>query len=262
MKVALLTREYPPEVYGGAGVHVEYLARELARLEDVSVHAWGARPRRRGRPPAWDALAGDAPHLAALRAMSIDLSMTAGVEGAEVVHSPHLVRAPRRPPGEAHLRHPARGDRALARAAAAVEGRAARRRLRAVELVREGRARGRRRGDRGLGGDARATSSPAYPAIDPERVQVIYNGIDAERVHARPGHRRARELRRRPRPAVGRVRRADHAPEGRAVPASTRRCSSTRAAQLVLCAGAPDTPEIAAEVERRRRAAAGRARRT
>ena len=41
MKVALLTREYPPEVYGGAGVHVEYLARELAKLEDVTVHAWG-----------------------------------------------------------------------------------------------------------------------------------------------------------------------------------------------------------------------------
>ena len=48
--------------------------------------------------------------------------------------------------------------------------------------------------------------------------------------------------------AVGRVRRADHAPEGRAVPASTRRCEFDPAAQLVLCAGAPDTPEIAAEV--------------
>ena len=41
MNVALLTREYPPDVYGGAGVHVEYLARELARIEDVTVHAWG-----------------------------------------------------------------------------------------------------------------------------------------------------------------------------------------------------------------------------
>ena len=41
MKVALLTREYPPEVYGGAGVHVEYLARELRAFEDVTVHAWG-----------------------------------------------------------------------------------------------------------------------------------------------------------------------------------------------------------------------------
>ena len=41
LRVALLTREYPPEVYGGAGVHVEYLARELGALEDVTVHAWG-----------------------------------------------------------------------------------------------------------------------------------------------------------------------------------------------------------------------------
>ena len=41
MRVALLTREFPPDVYGGAGVHVEYLARELARLEELTVHAWG-----------------------------------------------------------------------------------------------------------------------------------------------------------------------------------------------------------------------------
>ena len=64
-RVALLAREYPPEVYGGAGVHVEYLARELARLVEVTVHAWGAaRPAaspggRRSPPTApWAALAG------------------------------------------------------------------------------------------------------------------------------------------------------------------------------------------------------------
>ena len=87
MKVALLTREFPPDVYGGAGVHVEYLAREL--------RGWRSSPCMRGAPTAtashghaaWDALAGDAPHLSALRAMSIDLSMAAGVEGAELVHS-------------------------------------------------------------------------------------------------------------------------------------------------------------------------------
>jgi alpha-maltose-1-phosphate synthase len=87
MKVALLTREFPPEVYGGAGVHVEYLARELARLEDVTVHAWGDDREGATGHKAWDALAGDAPHLAALRAMSIDLSMAAAVEEAEAVHS-------------------------------------------------------------------------------------------------------------------------------------------------------------------------------
>src|SRR6202162_4914224 len=53
VKVALLTREFPPEVYGGAGVHVEYLSRELARLADVTVHCWGAdRGELDGLPPA------------------------------------------------------------------------------------------------------------------------------------------------------------------------------------------------------------------
>ena len=42
MQVSLLTREYPPEVYGGAGVHVEYLARELRELVDLTVHCFGA----------------------------------------------------------------------------------------------------------------------------------------------------------------------------------------------------------------------------
>ena len=46
--MALLTREYPPEVYGGAGVHVTYLARELASLVDVTVHCQGA-----DRPAPW-----------------------------------------------------------------------------------------------------------------------------------------------------------------------------------------------------------------
>ena len=87
MRVALLTREFPPDVYGGAGVHVEYLARELARLEELTVHAWGADRDGVVGHAAWDALAGDAPQLSALRAMSIDLSMTAGAEGAELVHS-------------------------------------------------------------------------------------------------------------------------------------------------------------------------------
>ncbi len=41
MTVGLLTREYPPDVYGGAGVHVEYLARELRRRLDLQVHCWG-----------------------------------------------------------------------------------------------------------------------------------------------------------------------------------------------------------------------------
>ena len=59
MRVGLLTREYPPEVYGGAGVHVEYLARELRAFEDVRVHCWGAPRPDASAYRAWDELAGD-----------------------------------------------------------------------------------------------------------------------------------------------------------------------------------------------------------
>src|SRR5438105_10197160 len=63
LRVALLTREYPPEVYGGAGVHVEYLARELAQLVDLTVHCFGAdRPSPHGprvvAHSPWEQLAG------------------------------------------------------------------------------------------------------------------------------------------------------------------------------------------------------------
>ena len=266
-RVALLTREYPPEVYGGAGVHVEYLARELARLVEVTVHAWGADrpPRGPGEPPVvsyrpWDALAGSEPYAAALQALSIDLAMAAGVEGANLVHSHtwyanlagHL----------AQLVHgdPARRDRAQPRADAAVEGRAARRRLRALELLRADRARGRRRDHRRLGRDARATSCACYPAIDPGRVSVIHNGIDTDEYRPDPGTACSSATgstpsgRRSCSSAGSRARRASRT-------CSTRPRSSTRAPSSCSCAGAPDTPELAAETAARRRAAARRPRR-
>src|SRR5258706_6806 len=88
-KIALLTREYPPEVYGGAGTHVEYLVRELRRLAEVSVHCWGAprdEPGVTSHQP-WADLAEPKPESAALQAMSINLAMSAGTKGAELVHS-------------------------------------------------------------------------------------------------------------------------------------------------------------------------------
>ena len=84
LRVALLTREYPPEVYGGAGVHVTYLARELAGLVDLTVHCQGGdRPGAVAHQP-WDLLAGANQALATI---STDLSMTAAVGGADLVHS-------------------------------------------------------------------------------------------------------------------------------------------------------------------------------
>ncbi|MGA2471989.1 MAG: glycogen synthase [Acidimicrobiales bacterium] len=92
MKVALLSREYPPDIYGGAGVHVERLAAHLAHLIDLEVHCFG---NDRLAPPEykvvahqpWDQLQGEDRRLTVLRTMSTDLAMTAGLRGVDVVHS-------------------------------------------------------------------------------------------------------------------------------------------------------------------------------
>jgi starch synthase len=253
VKVALLTREYPPEVYGGAGVHLEYLARELAQLEDVSVHRWGPThpDDREGviNYQAWDALAGDAPHLAALRAMSIDLAMTAGVDGAEVVHShtwyaqlaghlakltygiPHVTTVHSLEPLRPWKAEQLGGGYALSSwcEKVALEG------ADAVIAVSKG---------------SRADILACYPAVDPERVQVIYNGIDAEEYTPDPGtdvlERYGVDPERPSVVFVGRITRQKGVPY-----LLDAALQFDDAAQLVLCAGAPDTPEIAAEVEQR-----------
>jgi len=248
MRVALLTREWPPEVYGGAGVHVEYLGRELAKLVDLTVHAFGA-PRddpsvRAYRP--WDALAGDAPHLAALQAVSVDLEMAAGLEGAEVAHShtwyaqfgghlgklihgiPHVATVHSLEPMRPWKAEQLGGGYALSSFCerTALEG------ADAVIAVSKG---------------SRADILEAYPAIDPDRVEVIYNGIDTQEYRPDPGTDVLERLGVDPaRPSVvfvGRITRQ------KGVPHLLRAALEfDPAAQLVLCAGAPDTPEIAAEV--------------
>jgi starch synthase len=247
MRVALLTREYPPEVYGGAGVHLEYLARELAAFDDVTVHAWGGDGAIVHHP--WDALAGDAPYMAALRAMSVDLSMAAGVGDAELVHSHtwyanlagHLARLVYEVPHVAtvHSLEPLRpwkaeqlgGGYALSSWCEKVALEAAD----AIIAVSEGMRR-----------DVLA----CYPAIDPDVVRVIYNGIDASEYQPD----RATDVLERygvdpARPSVvfvGRITRQKGVPY-----LLDAALEFDPAAQLVLCAGAPDTPEIAADVSAR-----------
>ena len=248
MRVALLTREYPPEVYGGAGVHVEYLARELVSRVDLTVHCWGADrpdPAVHAHRP-WDALAGAEPHLAALQAMSVDLVMAADVEGAEVAHSHtwyaqfggHLAKLTYGIPHVAtvHSLEPLRpwkaeqlgGGYALSSFCerVALEG------ADAVIAVSHGSKR-----------DILA----CYPAIDEERVHVVYNGIDTVRYAPDPRTDVLERLGVDPgRPSVvfvGRITRQ------KGVPLLVRAAAHfDPSAQLVLCAGAPDTPEIGAEV--------------
>jgi starch synthase len=251
MRVAVLTREYPPDVYGGAGVHVEYLARELARTQDLTVHKWGdgnSAPNVVAHR-AWDALDGSAPHLAALRAMSIDLTMAAASEGAEIVHSHtwyanlggHLAKLVHGIPHVAtvHSLEPLRpwkaeqlgGGYALSSFCERVALEAAN----AVIAVSHGMRR-----------DVLA----CYPAIDPDRVEVIYNGIDAEEYRPDPAtdvlERHGVDPSRPSVVFVGRITRQKGVPH---LLEAAR--SFAPEAQLVLCAGAPDTPELGAEVERR-----------
>jgi starch synthase len=97
MRIAILTNEYPPNIYGGAGVHVEYLTRELIRVEDghhsVEVISFGEQSVReknltvRGVQPAFNLPAQDPRHEKFLDTMLRDLSMAGMLdEGVDVVH--------------------------------------------------------------------------------------------------------------------------------------------------------------------------------
>ena len=243
VKVALLTREYPPDVYGGAGVHVAYLARELASRVELTVHCEGGdRPGAIAHQP-WDQLAGANQ---ALRTMSVDLTMTATVSGADLVHShtwyanlgghlaallygvPHVMTVHSLEPLRPWKAEQLGGGYALSSwcEKVAVESAAA------VIAVSDG---------------MRADVLAAYPAVAPERVHVIRNGIDSAEYAPDPGTAVLDRYGVDPaRPAVifvGRITRQ------KGVPVLLRAAASLAAeAQLVLCAGQPDTPELAAEV--------------
>jgi len=243
LRVALLTREYPPEVYGGAGVHVTYLARELAPLVDLTVHCQGAdRPDAVAHQP-WDLLA---QANQALQVISTDLSMTAATGTAQLVHShtwyanlgghlaallygiPHVMTMhslePLRPWKAEQLGGGYRLSSWCERVSAASAA--------AVVAVSDG---------------MRADIMAAYPEIPAERIRVIRNGIDTTEYHADPGtdvlERHGVDTSRPYVIFVGRITRQ------KGVPVLLRAASAlVPEAQLVLCAGQPDTPELAAEV--------------
>jgi len=243
VKVSLLTREYPPDVYGGAGVHVEYLARALSAsgLVDLTVHCEGAdRPGAVAHRP-WDALSDSV-----LRVFSEDLSMAEAAADAAVVHShtwyanlaghlaslryaiPHVVTVHSLEPLRPWKAEQLGGGYALSSWAerVAVESAAA------VVAVSDG-----------MRGDVLT----AYPEIAADRVRVIRNGIDTVEyapdpdtsVLAKHGIDPARPYV----IFVGRITRQ------KGVPVLLRAAASLDpSAQLVLCAGAADTPALAEEV--------------
>jgi starch synthase len=245
----VLTREYPPEVYGGAGTHVEYLVRELRRVADVSVHCWGgprSEPNVFNHQP-WDAVAEPKPESAALQAMSINLAMAAGVKGAQVVHSHtwyanlggHLAKLTWSIPHvlTVHSLEPLRPWKAEQLGGGyALSLFCERTAIEAVDAVIA------------VSGAVRQDVIDCYPQVDSKRIHVIHNGIDPEIYRPDPSPETLARLGIDPdRPYAffnGRITRQ----KGLPLLLSAALDLDPRY-QLVIAASSPDTAEIGAEVD-------------
>jgi len=243
IRVGMLTREYPPDIYGGAGVHVGHLVPELGAHCHVDVHCFGT-PRADAR--AHGVAAELAGANAALQTLSVDLAMAGALGDVDLVHShtwyanmaghlartlygvPHVVTAhslePRRPWKAEQLGGGYRVSSWVERTAYEHAD--------AVIAVSDG---------------MRADVLDCYPALQPERVHVVRNGIDTGTYRPVRETDAVRALGADPaRPIVAFVGRITRQKGGGHLLAAARHID--RGAQLLLCAGAPDTPEIDAEV--------------
>ena len=264
MRVGLMTREYPPYVYGGAGVHVEYLSRELAKTIEVEVHAWGNPPESPIKPDIcdpdetlhldihfenpWPLISNgtQAKFKGALEALSLNLLQNLNLNKLDIIHThtwyvamagflakklygiPFVLTT--------HSLEPLRAWKAeqlgSGYALSSWMERTAILDADAIIAVSNG---------------TRADILKAYPDVSPERIHVIYNGIDLLQYQYNPRQDALLKYGVDPMKPyvlfVGRITRQKgvthlveaipHLPPG---------------TQVVLCAGAPDTPEIAAEM--------------
>jgi alpha-maltose-1-phosphate synthase len=244
MRIGLITREWPPEAYGGAGVHVEYLTRELRKLIDVDVQCWGA-PRQDATAHQVPATLADAN--ASLQTMGISLAQVAALSDVALLHShtwyanfaghaggiyldvPHVISAhslePRRPWKAEQLGGGYRLSSWIERTA--YEG--------ADRII-------------AVSHGMRADVLDCYPEVDPDKVEVVHNGIDTELYQPDASTDLIESVGIDPsRPYVlfvGRITRQKGI-------AHLLRAAERMEADipLVLIASSPDTPELGAEVE-------------
>jgi len=248
-----MTREYPPNVYGGAGVHVEYLSRELARLIEVEVHCWGQQNSDQGKlhvrgDQPWPLIAErtEEKFRTALETFSLNLLQMTTLSAIDIVHTHtwyvsmagFLAKKLYKIPFvlTTHSLEPLRAWKSeqlgSGYAMSSWMERTAILDADAVIAVSQG---------------TRKDILRAYPDIDPSRIHVIYNGIDLDEYRQVPANdaleRYGVDTRRPYVLFVGRITRqkgVTHLVDAIAyLPPDT---------QVVLCAGAPDTPEIAAEM--------------
>jgi starch synthase len=263
MRVGLMTREYPPYVYGGAGVHVEYLSREMAKSIEVDVYAWGETPDSDSlkdsqlphnpnlhvhfeQPWALISHGTQAKFKGALEALSLNLLQNLHLEEIDVIHThtwyvamagfwakklygiPFVLTT--------HSLEPLRAWKAEQLGTGYVLSswmeRTAIMDADAIVAVSNG---------------TKADIVKAYPDVDASRIHVIYNGIDLGQYQYTPEMTALEKYGVDPKKPyvlfVGRITRqkgVTHLVEAiQYLPPGT---------QVVLCAGAPDTPEIAAEM--------------
>ncbi|MBV7363606.1 glycogen synthase [Actinomycetaceae bacterium TAE3-ERU4] len=254
MRVDLLTKEFPPKVYGGAGVHVEELSKVLADYLEVQVRAFGGPRAGMENVTGYSDLTELSEANPALQSLGVDLTIAQDTAGADIVHShtwyanmaghwakllhgsAHIISAhslePLRPWKEEQLgggyRVSSWAEKTAYEAADGI--------IAVSHAMREDILR-------------------CYPLVSPEKVHVVHNGIDISswtpdhsaegRVHARQTLSRLGICEGVPTVVfVGRITRQ------KGLPYMLRALRQLpQGVQVVLCAGAPDTPEIMAEVQ-------------
>ena len=245
MRIGILTREYPPFVYGGAGVHVDFLVRELKKLTDVQVYCTG--DERPGAVTFPEQVPGNVDANAALRVIAADVAMTAALADREILHShtwyanlaghlgkllygvPHVISA--------HSLEPLRPWKAEQlgggyRLSSWVE-KTAYEAADAIVAVSNG---------------MRRDILAAYPDVDEDKVHTIYNGIDTELYQPDPAtdilEKIGVDLSRPYITFVGRITRQKGVPH---LLSAAKQLDPD--IQIVLLAGAADTPELKAETD-------------
>lgn len=246
MRVDFVTKEYPPHIYGGAGVHITELVKVLRKLVDARVHAFGepiSEPGTFGYQTP-EILSAANP---AIQTLGVDLAIIGALEGADIVHShtwyanfagqigsllhgiPHVITAHSLEPLRPWKKEQLGGGYAVS---SFIE-KSSYEQAKAVIAVSSG---------------MRNDILKAYPSLDPAKVEVVYNGIDSETWKPNHDPDTVRALGvdpdKRSVVFVGRITRQ------KGLPYFLKAVKNLPAdVQLVLCAGAPDTPEIKAEVE-------------
>lgn len=240
MRVSILTREYPPAVYGGAGVHVAQLVPRLAKLVDVDVQCMGeprdgATAHAETYPPGANT---------SLRVFGADLSMVAGMPERDVVHShtwyanlagllggvyqqvPHVITAHSLEPLRPWKRDQLGGGYELSSWAekTAYES--------ASAII-------------GVSTAMAADVARCYPNVDPARIHVVGNGVDTSEFYPDAGTDYLAEIGMDPdRPSVVFVGRITKQKGLVHLVRAARKFDPET--QIVLLASSPDTPEIAA----------------